>query len=405
MRNRVALLLSIGVFVAGVAGVAVLAGGNGDGVAHGDLPKLPFGAASAQRGEAAAASADMALYPYGRIEFRLARPLDKPAERAAAFKGAAVDADDVQPLADALGLQAPARDDDGWVAKGDAGELRVDRRTGSWYFGPGPDIAVSSPSIGECRPCPPDVVCTMDCKPMGKPAGMPSQSEAEVVARAFWDKAAITVPGAGLAVEDHFSMWYVHVAPTYEGVPVRGLEFSVGVGPHKAIQSAGGWLGRADKLGDYPLISTEDAVKRMNNPPAYPEPGASRDLPADDAGTAQGKGEPGSTGSAGATEPAPPPDQPKKPEPTDPDPGIEPEPQPEPRPEPTPPVTIEPMPPPDPEPQVVTLTSVRLVLQFTGTHLVPAYEFTSDGGEFHTVPAVPDEHLHTDPRPEVLTGE
>jgi hypothetical protein len=413
MRSRVALLTAVLAFAVGVTAIAVVAGSSGDD----DLPLLAYGAAGTDQSAAAGesrsmATADMALYPY-KTEYRMAPPLAKPAESAPAYRLNEATKADAQRLAAAFGLGDVAEQDQAWTAGNDAGHLQVDRR-GNWWFGPdkGDTGVASSPAtgsvtrsatavaaddaaIGECAPCPPDAICTMECKPPTRPIepvrpqGMPTPAEAESLARDIWDKAGIEVGKAKVDVQDGYSTFFVHFVPLVDGQQASGLEQSISIGPNKEIQYASGSVVRLDKLGDYPLVDTADAVDRLNNPPAYDTGGREpAPMPAEareGSGTAvmvdpappsdSGSGSSGSSGSSGgSSEPGAPPTKEEVPVPA--------------------PMPMPPEPMPEPEPRIENLTGVRLGLQFNGEALLPVYIFTTEsGGETWPVPAVPDKLL------------
>lgn len=411
MRSRVALLAAVLAFAVGVAAIAVLAGSSGDD----DLPLLAYGATGTDEGAAAGearsmATADMALYPY-KTEYRMPTPLAKPADTAPAYRLNGATKADAQRLASAFGLgDVAAEQDEAWTASGDSGHLQVDRR-GHWWFGPDKgDTGVASSSatgsvtrsvtatvaaddaaVGECAPCPPDAICTMECKPPTRPnkqperpPGMPTAAEAESLARDIWAKAGVEVGKAKVDVQDGYSMFYVHFTPLVDGQEATGLEQSISIGPNKEIQYASGVVVDLDKLGDYPLIDTAAALDRLNNPPAYDTGGrepAPMPMPAEtrgDSGTAvmvdPAPPSDSGSGSGGSSSPGAPPVKEEIPVP-----------HPEPLPIPVPP---------EPEPRVENVTAVRLALQFNGDSLLPVYIFTTEsGGESWPVPAVPDKLL------------
>lgn len=418
MRSRVAVLTAVLAFAVGVAAIAVLAGTSGP-----ELPLLAYGstgtdeAGSASSGESRSmATADMMLYPQ-QVEYRMPKALAKPADSAPAYRVTGAGKADAQRLAAAFGLGDPVREDEGWASSDISRHLRVDQR-GSWWFGPDEgDTGVSSSAatgsvtksvtatvsgeetaVGECAPCPPDTICTMECKPPTRPTrtppvrpqGMPTAAEAEQVARDLWDRAGIKVGEAKVDVQDSFSQYFVSFTPLVDGHKASGLEQSVSVGPNKAVLYASGVVLNVKKLGEYPLIDIVSALDRLNDPPAYDLGGrepAPMPMPAEtregsgtavivdpappqssDSGSATSGG--GSTGSGG--DPGAPPTKDDIPVP-----------HPEPLPIPTP-----------PQPLFEDVTAVRVALQFDGESLLPVYVFTTaSGGETMPVPAVPDKFL------------
>jgi hypothetical protein len=427
MRNRLAVLAAVLAFALVVGGLGVLAARSGSDSGR-DLPRLPF-ATAAEDGASAAlgmkADAALAPYPAGGMEYRIGVAMPDLGDHAAAYRRTAPGKEDVATLAEALGIRAgasggPTEVDGAWMATDGSHSLRVDQRTGQWFYSPEASQAISSGVAGKCAPCPPDAMCAQMCEPPSRPDGMPTKDEAERTARALWAKAGVRPADAKVVVDDNFSQWYVHFTPQVDGREVAGMDVSVVVGPKRAVESASGWLGGVDKVGDYPLISLQAAVDRLNasmtaGPPclratvrclpaeeappvtettipgAVPVPLRCEPLdsgaptttqppPACQPGTAgsggglTGSGSAGagsaSTGSAGAAGSS----------------GTVVDP---------PPTTIPGTDGPPPR-QVVVITGARLALQSVDDYLVPVYVFAiQGGGETGPIPAVPDRLLKT----------
>lgn len=292
MRNRVAVLAAVLAFAVVVGGVAVLATRSGSDSSR-NLPRLPFATTGAEGSATTVAGmkADAALMPYpvGGIEYRIGADLPDLGDHAAAYRRAAPTQDEIVALARAVGIggpAAPTKADDAWTVSDGVHGLRVDARSGQWFFGPDPSQPVSGTAISKCAPCPPDAVCADVCQEPTRPEGLPTKDEAEQAARAFWSRAGVSPGDAKIEIDDNFSQWYVHFAPRVGGREVVGADVSVAVGVKSAIESANGWLGDVEKLGDYPLITLKAAVDRLNESVKTGPPclyGAVRCLPAQDA--------------------------------------------------------------------------------------------------------------------------
>lgn len=127
MRSRMLALVAGLLFLGSVVGVAVVSRSAGGG----DLPKLPFGAAGAERaGASTAAAADMALYR--PVTYKLADGLERPTDKATAYR-LVVGPAQAQRVAKALGLsgEAKAAEGSGWTVTDGTRVLRLDG-SGSW---------------------------------------------------------------------------------------------------------------------------------------------------------------------------------------------------------------------------------------------------------------------------------
>lgn len=193
------------------------------------------------------------------------------------------------------------------------------------------------------------------------PADLPPQDEAIALAESLSTAAGLSPEGGLAEATIAGDGWLVHVEPTLDGRPAPGLAGQVIVGPG-GVTLANGYFAPGDALGDYPLISTREAVERMNRTGdvtimSTPEEGDMAQAPT--SGTAP---EP-ATGPA--TEPAPRDSAP---------------------------------------PAEVVLTEAELayvtVLSWdnSGSYVVPGYRFRdADGTLVATVPALADEALRSPP--------
>lgn len=119
-------------------------------------------------------------------------------------------------------------------------------------------------------PCPSDA-CVQVCpapptEPLPepqRPAGMPSQQEAERTARDLLARAGLDLTGAAVRVTDGVSAWYVSADPVVDGFPVVGMAWSVTVGPEGVIDGATGWLATPRRGDTYPLAGTAVGLERL----------------------------------------------------------------------------------------------------------------------------------------------
>jgi hypothetical protein len=473
VKQRVVLWGALGVLVAGAAGLVVASGGGGDG--DSGAPALPLSVGSGQSGGAddarAASVAPMEfaapttyvpaddLPPGGGTEpaYRLANSVDEAT---------------VRDLAAALGIEGDPTEQDGmWhVASGDMA-LDVYEAGASWTAyrnvdagttasPPGPDTPVSdapaadaeapvaegeecvqrddatectleasasgsSASSGVATGCPvdPAVLCPDPRVPEPapeRPADLPSEEEARRIALDLLAAAGTDVEGADVQVTDGGIQWAVTVEPRLGGLPASGLAAFVAVGAGGRIDSASGYVGPPEELGDYDLIGTRAALDRLNDGTwgyrtMSSEQGLVAEVPETTIPAGAGGGASGSAG-GGSDEPRTLPAPADDPAttgtvppttivdggtsaggggtqiaPGEPAPGGPPSPAPEPAPV------------PEPEPVEVAVTDAEVVLvsvpswDDTGTYLVPGYQFTADDRSEPMVPAVTDDVLAPPP--------
>lgn len=367
MRRRTVAGLFTVLVTVGLAGC----GNNGGGGAKdaGGRPLLPSSSAgggsttesqaqvkmAAPADSAAAGAAASMIAPVRPIEYRLAADAKAPVRTAPAYKvvpdGGLAAADVVK----ALGLTA-AEADNVEVSQGLA-----------WWYGADAEEASSSASSGA-------VTCAAEGKgtdgscgadapvaPPAPPAGVPTAAEAEARLRKVLDRLGIDAGKGRIRVDDGSDLFTRTVTYTamVDGRLANGLETVISFGGGGRIEYASGFSGRVEKLGDYPLVAADEALRR------FQEGGA-------------GVG----TGAEPAVAVAPPPDSTSAAE----DGG--------------PVMTIEPQPAPAPvplEPEVVELQGPSIVLEVVypdcegGDYfLVPVYSFTGGGtaDEVLRVPAV-----------------
>ncbi len=262
-----------------------------------------------------------------------------------------------------------------------------------------------------------------DCPEPEPPVGVPTQAEAEQLARDIL--IALGVDVAVLDVEAYGDDWFASVTfrDNADGrAPLR--EWNFGYGAEGVLQHAGGWLAPAEPVGPYPLIDIETAVARLNDggfgyggggggmiepgiaiaeaPPidaAVGAPGEAEigvDMPESqvvEGSSGSVGGSDGSTESVTADEVIV-----EEPMPVEPDGGIG---------DGAEPLPVEPMP--EPEAIVLTLVDVQADLWWAwdvdgSVWMLPAYRFIDADGGWHTIPAVTDEFM-IQTEPLVFIGE
>jgi hypothetical protein len=457
------------VLVAGAAGLVVASGGGGDDDG-GEAPALPLSVGSGQGGEGDGA-ADARAASVAPLELAARTtyvpgdglPAGGGTEPAYRLPGS-VDEAAARELATGLGIEGdPAEQDGTWHVAGGDMALDVYGPGGSWSAyrnvepatspptppttSAGPDTPVSdgeggedgedgeecvqrgnaiectvessssasasgsasaSPSGGVATGCPvdPAVLCP-DPRTPERPADLPSEDEARRIALDLLAATGTDVEGADVQVTDSVVQWMVTVEPRLGGLPAPGLAATVAVGDGGRVESASGYVGPPEELGDYDLIDTLAALDRLNDgswgyrtmgtgnvqgPAAAAETDAAPVSPETTIPPTTGTVPPttvvdGGTGASGGAGIAP----------GEPAPGGPPV-----------PATV-PEPGPEPEPVEVAVTDAEVVLvgvpswDDTGTYLVPGYQFTADDRSEPMVPAVTDDVLA--PPPEEPGGQ
>ncbi len=302
-RSRTLALWGVLAVIAVAAG-AVVVGSAGDD----DPPRLPIalgaGGDGAGRAESATASADMAMLAW--ITYVAGDDLPRLGDDGAAYKlSGEVTEDQVRELADRLGVDGDPTERDGvWQITGDGGFVEVyPGGGGQWWFSDvdpsaigggtsgsaGSAIACSSDEA-ECEdlklreeaaareaeasagaattlvePCPPDADCDFPTpEPITPPEDLPSEAEARQIALDLFDGLGVDMDDAELTVDGPSDAWYVNVQPRIDGMLASGLYFYASVGSEGHITSAGGVLNTPERLGDYPVLDTHEAIDRLN---------------------------------------------------------------------------------------------------------------------------------------------
>ncbi len=207
------------------------------------LPHIGSGGAAADSAATMSAEvgADAALMPMRAIEYRAAEGATAPAQTAPAYRFLADGTDVVARVKDALGEPGQVQGTDG-------------RR---WFYdsasGIGSGTAVAcAPDGGECAAPPP-------------PPGVPSASEAEARMRKTLAALGVDASTGAITVsgDDDAYQRQATFVPRIDGQPVDGLALMLALGENGRLLYASGMLGRVEKIGDYPLVSLAEAVKRF----------------------------------------------------------------------------------------------------------------------------------------------
>ena len=275
----------------GVLAVLAVAGGALAVVAadDDDPPRLPLAlGASPEGGRDATASADMSMLAY--VHYVAGDDLPALGGSGAAYRlaGGATEAE-VRALGEALGMSGdPVHEDGYWNLESGGAQLQVyDDGGGSWWFNAqtftDPGTSSSGGGSAGFEGCAPDdEVClkaadeaaareaeVMATTTSTVPADLPSRDEAETIARDLLSATGMDVDDADITVDGPYDGWYVNVMPRVDGKVVSGLSGSVGVGPKGKVLSAGGTLATPERVGDYPMIDTGEAIDRLNEGTAY----------------------------------------------------------------------------------------------------------------------------------------
>jgi hypothetical protein len=280
MRSAVAVAASVAMLAAGLGVTGVLQRGD-------DLPVLALGAggdgapmaAEARGGDAMIGDmrwiparfvfelADGVTFPGGTADvWRVVPPADLPA--------AAAD------LAARLGLPAPGPspwdDRTRYLELPDGGGSLWVGMSGDWFYsGPYDDVVWSCPDVmpyagdgvgatdGDGTTLP-DRAPDLECTPPPAPVGVPDEVRARALAAAYFP----TVGLVGVRITDvHADEWGAYVMgilPLDGGPADQGLSVSVAFGGGERVTSASGTLGRAVRIGAYPLADGGSALARLD---------------------------------------------------------------------------------------------------------------------------------------------
>jgi hypothetical protein len=206
--------------------------------------------------------------PWPPVTYRLKGPLPSLPDRAQAWKlGNTPEPDRVAALAAALGLTAkPKQEPTGWTVHDGRRALVVNRAAGvPWTYGTDLGVCGTRVGGGPYRPGP-GIQCLDPNAPVAsppRPADLPSQAEAERIARDLAARAGLDLAGARVRVVDSWAARTVAIAPAVAGTPTSGLIWTVAVGGKGAVQYASGWLATPQPADTYPLIGVQAGFEQL----------------------------------------------------------------------------------------------------------------------------------------------
>jgi hypothetical protein len=207
--------------------------------------------------------------PWPPVTYRLEGPLPSLPDRAQAWKlGNTPEPDRVAALAAALGLTAkPKQEPTGWTVHDGRRALVVNRAAGvPWTYGT--DLGVCGTRVGGGPYHPgPGIQCLDPNAPVAGQrtarSDLPSQAEAERIARDLAARAGLDLTGARVRVVDSWSARTVTIAPAVAATPTSGLSWTVAVGAKGAVQYASGWLATPQPADTYPLIGVQAGFEQL----------------------------------------------------------------------------------------------------------------------------------------------
>jgi hypothetical protein len=207
--------------------------------------------------------------PWPPVTYRLKGPLPSLPDRAQAWKlGNTTDPGRVAALAGALGLTAkPKQEPTGWTVRDGRRALVVNRAAGvPWTYGTDLGVCGTRVGGGPYRPGP-GIQCLDPNAPVAGQrtarSDLPSQAEAERIARDLAARAGLDLAGARVRVVDSWAARTVTIAPAVAGTPTSGLTWTVAVGAKGAGQYASGWLATPQPADTYPLIGVQAGFEQL----------------------------------------------------------------------------------------------------------------------------------------------
>ena len=269
----VALLVAVVVVIAVAAGTVALvakrSGGGGSSAAQptpNDSPTLHLSRTSTGGVAAEAAAAGGSTTALGGYDLR-------GTLSTSTSKGVVIDASSstatraqVTALLQALGMGGvtPTQVDGGWTARGTAhgqpAAFALDETGGNvWQFARGAGANCLAVSPGSAPGT--SSSCTA-VNARGATATAPSRAALVKAAGGVFSIVGVT-PGTGLTVHDADGVAYLDVPLTVEGLPVVGVDLSVGADAD-GLTSAIGWLHPSfSTVGSYPLVSARTAYGQL----------------------------------------------------------------------------------------------------------------------------------------------
>lgn len=273
-RRRPLLIAAAVVAAALLAGtVALVAGGDED-----DPPRLDLsvGAPAGPGGERTAESADLATQDMAAgtsmmawVEYVAGDELEDLGGSAPVYRLVAGD-DELRAIAQHLGVEGDVTAAEGNQRSITDGEASVNGYGASWWYTSGRMYPGSDPDQSVASACASPEGEPVDCEepaPMPepeRPAGLPTQAEAEQIVRDIAEAAGLDLAGARVTAYDNIVTWSVNIDLALDGAPITGWSVYATVMEGGEVLDAGGTMGGLEQVGEYPLDTTQAAVDRLN---------------------------------------------------------------------------------------------------------------------------------------------
>jgi hypothetical protein len=297
MGKRI-IAVAVGVLVAVALGVSgILVASRSSQRIPAALPALDVSGSGDQAATSAQAApgrsrsvdgnAESGIPPPGRVQYQVRGTLpDLPRSARAWTLPDQVTRARVAALAGKLGLSGqPARSGRTWTVADGARRLFVNQVAGGpWTFRAGrfvcgapeggigpvggiaPRVAgcptLSSPAPAANQAAPPTPRTRLQPP---RPPALPDRAGAERIARDLLGRVAAPMTGSELQLVQSFDRWSVSAIPRVGGQPTAGLIWTAGIGAKGEVLAATGWLDSPRQGDDYPLITVQEALRRLRN--------------------------------------------------------------------------------------------------------------------------------------------
>lgn len=265
MRRRAIVLIAALLPLAVITALVVA----GRGATPRTPAKLPVAAGGASTAAYRAAmqmgAPDAALYPIQRVTYEAAPGLAELGGTASAYKVTSdVTIEQVRSLAFVLGVTGEVIESaPGSFSVGtDERQLVVQRQAGGfWYLGGNMAVSSVAASGTACGPTA-DCVAPPSTLPP-RPAKLPTAEQARSKALDLLEASGMDLRAASVKVEDVMTAWQIRVEPVIDGMPTEGFGATVTV-TDQGVVAASGYIGRAVKADEYPLLGTRAAIEVLN---------------------------------------------------------------------------------------------------------------------------------------------
>ena len=232
-------------------------------------------------------NAESGIPPSGRVQYQVRGTLaDLPRSARAWALPDQVTRARVAALAGRLGLSGqPARSGQTWMVADGARRLFVNQVAGGpWTFSAGRFVcgapvggigpvggiaprvagcpALSSPAPAANQATPPTPPTRLQPP---RPPALPDRAGAERIARDLFGRVAAPMTGTELQLVQSFDRWSVSAFPRVGGQPTPGFIWTAGIGAEGEVLAATGWLDSPRQGDDYPLITVQEALRRLRN--------------------------------------------------------------------------------------------------------------------------------------------